>query len=139
MKPMPLDERLTRRISRYHALYQSSRPGDILIVNRPSWVTKKDLPLYDFENGGHIDLAKDMLLGTEKLLAMNGDLDDDLIPWLTTDFGIAIHHTFLADMPVRFAEWTSWAEHPFAGRSGAGGTVVDSADHQRSQLSAGRR
>lgn len=109
---------LERRVARYHRFYASNRPGDLLIVNRPGWVRKKNLFDYDFDNGGHLEMAADQLASARQLLALNGDMDDDFIPWLLTDFGIAIHHTFLVDLPVQFAEWTSWADHPLAGDDG---------------------
>lgn len=113
-----MHESLQRRIARYHEFYASDLPGDLLIVNRPSWVTKKNLYEYDFTRDGHLEMAADMLQSARALLAMNGDLDDDFIPWLNVDFGIAIHHTFLYDLPVQFAEWTSWADHPLTGPDG---------------------
>lgn len=109
---------LARRVARYDAFYASNRPGDLLIVNRPGWPKKKNLFDYDFERGGHLKMAADLITGAKQLHAMNGDLEDDLIPWMIADFGIAILHTFLADLPVTFAEWTSWADHPLAGPDG---------------------
>lgn len=41
-----------------------------------------------------------------------------MIPWMSADFGIAIHHAWVVEVPVQFAEWTSWAEHPLAGSTG---------------------
>ena len=113
-----MDARLLQRIDRYHRFFASDQPGDLLIANRPSWVTKKNLFDYDFTAGGHLEMAADMLQSARGLLERNGDLDDDFIPWLSADFGIAIHHTFLMDAPVHFAEWTSWAPHPLAGPDG---------------------
>ncbi len=109
---------LQSRIERYHRLFASEQPGDLLIANRPSWVTKKNLFDYDFTRGGHLEMAADMVQSAKGLLEMNGELDDDFIPWLSVDFGIAINHTFLIDMPVQFAEWTSWADHPLSGPDG---------------------
>jgi len=106
------------RAARYHRLFASNQPGDLLIANRPSWVTKKNLFDYDFTRGGHLEMAADMVKSAKGLLEINGDLDDDFIPWLSVDFGIAINHTFLMDMPVQFAEWTSWADHPLSGPDG---------------------
>lgn len=111
-------EAIASRVRRYHQFYASSRPGDLLVVVRPRWVLKKNLFDYDFTRGGHLEMAADMLASSRALRFEMGELDDDLIPWLTTDLGIAIHHTFLADMPVTFAEWTSWADHPLAGPDG---------------------
>ena len=113
-----MHELIERRVARYRAFYASNRPGDLLIVNRPSWVTKKNLFEYDFDHGGHLEMAEDLTQGARKLLTMNGDLDDDLLPWLSADFGIAIHHAYLFDLQVQFAEWTSWAPHPLAGDDG---------------------
>ena len=115
---LPLHPRIRRRVERYRQFYASNRPGDLLIVIRPRWVKKKDLFEYDFENGGHLAMAADMLASSQAMLVEGGDRDDDLIPWLSPDFGIAIHHTFLVDLPVTFAEWTSWADHPLAGENG---------------------
>lgn len=111
-------ELIKPRIERYHRLFASQQPGDLLIANRPSWVTKKNLFDYDFTRGGHLEMAADMLKSARALLETNGEVDDDFIPWLSPDFGIAIHHTFLVDVPVQFAEWTSWADHPLAGPDG---------------------
>lgn len=113
-----VDERLVSRVGRYRQFYASKRSGDLLIVVRPRWVTKKNLFEYDFGRGGHLKMAANMLDSAAGMLEKSADLDDDLIPWLVPDLGIAIHHTFLMDMPVQFAEWTSWAEHPLAGERG---------------------
>ncbi len=115
---LPLPPRIGRRVERYRRFYASNQPGDLLIVIRPRWVKKKNLFEYDFENGGHLALAADLLASAQAMLEEGGELDDDLIPWLSADLGIAIHHTFLVDLPVRFAEWTSWADHPLAGENG---------------------
>jgi len=110
---------LFKRIARYHRFYESRRPGDLLIAVRQSWVTKKNLFEYDFDRGGHLEMAADVIAGAKRLAAMNGDLDDDMIPWVGPDFGIAIHHAHLFDdLPVRLAEWTSWAPHPLTGPDG---------------------
>jgi hypothetical protein len=109
---------ILRRVDRYRQFYASNRPGDLLIVIRPRWVKKKNLFEYDFEHGGHLAMAADMLASAQAMLAEGGDRDDDLIPWLSPDLGIAIHHTFFVDLPVTFAEWTSWADHPLAGENG---------------------
>ena len=113
-----MHEIIEKRLARYRAFYASNSPGDLLIVNRPSWVSKKNLFEYNFDDHGHLEMASDLIDGAHKVLAMNGDMDDDLIPWLAADFGIAIHHAFLFDIPVQFAEWTSWAPHPLAGDNG---------------------
>jgi len=64
-------------------------------------------------------MAADVIEGAQRLGAMNGDLDDDMIPWVGPDFGIAIHHAHLFEgLPVRLAEWTSWAPHPLTGPDG---------------------
>lgn len=109
---------IRNRVERYHRFYASNKPGDLLIVNRPAWVKKKNLFEYDFENGGHLEMAADIIHGARVLLEMNGELDDDLIPWLIADFGIATLHAFLIDVPIQFAEWTSWAPHPLSGPDG---------------------
>lgn len=113
-----LDPRLRRRVERYQKFYASNQPGDLMIVIRPRWVKKKNLFDYDFENGDHLEMAKDIQASSRAMLDEGGGLDDDLIPWLYADFGIAIHHAFLMDLPVKFAEWTSWADHPLAGDDG---------------------
>lgn len=109
---------IRRRVERYRRFYASKRSGDLMIVIRSRWVSKKNLFDYDFGNGGHLEMAADMLASSSAMLSEGGGLDDDLIPWLAPDFGIAIHHTYLVDMPVTFAEWTSWADHPLAGEGG---------------------
>ncbi len=109
---------IERRVDRYRRFYASKKAGDLLIVIRNRWVSKKNLFDYDFGKGGHLEMAADMLANSKALLTEGAGRDDDLIPWLAPDFGIAIHHTFLVDMPVTFAEWTSWADHPLAGDDG---------------------
>lgn len=111
---------IVRRASRYRQFYASNRPGDLLIVVRqnPYWVTKKNLFDYDFEHGGHLGMAEDMARCAEGMLEQSEAAGDDLIPWMSPDFGIAIHHAYVIDMPVQFAEWTSWADHPLAADDG---------------------
>ncbi len=111
---------IRKRVDRYEQFYRSNRPGDLLIVVRqnPYWVTKKNLFDYDFERGGHLAMAEDMARCAEGMLAQSEVAGDDLIPWMSPDFGIAIHHTYVIDMPVTFAEWTSWADHPLADEDG---------------------
>ncbi|MCL2701918.1 MAG: hypothetical protein FWE88_09555 [Phycisphaerae bacterium] len=110
---------ITKRIARYHRFYESNRPGDLLIAVRQGWVGKKNLFDYDFDRGGHLEMAADVIAGARELASRNGDLDDDMIPWVYPDFGIAIHHAHLfEDLPVRMAEWTSWAPHPLTGPDG---------------------
>ena len=111
-----LDPRIASRIERYCRFYESDEPG-LMVVMRPRWVGKKNLFDYDFTKNGHIEMAADMLVSARALLDEE-IIPSDLIPWLTPDFGIAIHHTFLADAEVTFAEWTSWAPHPLAGDDG---------------------
>lgn len=108
------------RAERYRRFYESNRPGDVLIVVRqnPYWVSKKNLCEYDFEAGGHLAMAEDMARCAETLLEKSEQVGDDLIPWMSADFGIAIHHAWVVEVPVQFAEWTSWAEHPLAGSTG---------------------
>lgn len=113
-----LDERVHSRVSSYENFYESQQPGDLMIVIHPSWVSNKIPFEYNFERGGHLQMAADMLASAAGMLDESTDLDDDLIPWLVPDFGIAIHHAFLVDLPIQFAEWTSRADHPFAGDEG---------------------
>lgn len=111
---------ISRRVRRYQEFYASNRPGDLLIGVRqvPYWISKKNLFDYDFEKGGHLAMAEDMALSATTMLAHNAPVDDDLIPWICPDFGIAVHHTYIFDLPMEFAEWTSWAPHPLAGPDG---------------------
>ena len=109
---------LNKRIERYHKFYQSGRPGDLLIAVRQGWLRKKNLFDYDFTRGGHLEMAADVIKGAQTLAAPNENLDDDFIPWVYPDFGIAIHHAYVIDVPVRMAEWTSWADHPLEGPDG---------------------
>ncbi len=111
---------IARRVERYQRFYASNRPGDLLIAVRqePYWISKGNLFDYNFDADGHLAMAEDMALSAETMLAHNAPVDDDLIPWLCPDFGIAIHHTYIVDLPVAFAEWTSWAPHPLAGPEG---------------------
>ena len=115
-----IPESIAQRVARYQQFYASNRPGDLLIVVRqnPYWVTKKNLFDYDFEAGGHLAMAEDMARCAEVMLEKSEQAGDDLIPWMCPDFGIAIHHTYVIDRPVTFAEWTSWADHPLAGADG---------------------
>ena len=125
---------IARRVERYRRFYASNRPGDLMIVVRqnPYWVTKKNLTDYNFEDGGHLAMAEDMARCAEVMLEKSEQAGDDLIPWMCPDFGIAIHHTYVIDMPVQFAEWTSWAEHPLAGVDGYSrlGEVVYNRDNR---------
>jgi len=115
-----MNEAIAQRVHRYERFYQSSQPGDLMVVVRqnPSWVTKKNLTEYDFEQDGHLAMAEDMARCAEVLLEKSEAVGDDLIPWMSSDFGIAIHHAYVIDMPVTFAEWTSWADHPLEGDDG---------------------
>lgn len=115
-----MDRRVIRRAERYGQFYGSNRPGDLLIVLRqnPYWVNRKNLFDYDFDHGGHLEMAEDMAQCAATMLAKSEEAGDDLIPWMSPDFGIAIHHACVIDVPVRFAEWTSWAGHPLAGADG---------------------
>lgn len=113
---------IQKRAERYTRFYQSNRPGDLMIVVRqnPSWVKKRDLFDYDFECGGHLQMAEDIARCAEGMLAQSEKAGDDLIPWMSADFGIAIHHAHVIDVPVTFAEWTSWGHHPLEGDDGYG-------------------
>ena len=128
-----MNDAIARRAERYRRFYESNRPGDLLIVVRqnPYWVTKKNLFEYDFDRDGHLAMAEDMACCAETLLEKSEQVGDDLIPWMSPDFGIAIHHTYVIEMPVQFAEWTSWAEHPLAGADGYSrlGEVVYNRDN----------
>jgi hypothetical protein len=108
------------RAERYQRFYESNKPGDLMIVVRqdPYWVKKKNLFEYDFNNGGHLEMAEDMAICAEGMLEWSEESGDDLIPWMTPDLGIAVHHTFIFDLPVQFSEWTSWAPHPLSGDNG---------------------
>jgi len=117
---------IAKRIARYHRFYESRRPGDLLIAVRNGWVTKKNLFDYDFDRGGHLEMAADTVEGARTLGARNAGLDDDMIPWVGPDFGIAIHHAHLFEgLPVRMAEWTSWAPHPLTGPDGLNRGRID--------------
>jgi len=113
---------ILKRTERYTRFYQSNRPGDLMIVVRqnPYWVKKRNLFDYDFERGGHLQMAEDMARCAEGMLEQSEKAGDDLIPWMSADFGIAIHHAHVIDVPVTFAEWTSWGPHPLAGDDGYG-------------------
>lgn len=117
---LPPDHAIRKRTARYERFYRSNRPGDLLIVLRqtPYWVTKKNLFEYDFEHGGYLDMAEDMARCAEGMLEQSEAAGDDLIPWMSPDFGIAIHHSYVIDGPVTFAEWTSWAPHPLEADDG---------------------
>ena len=117
---------ITKRIARYHRFYASRRPGDLLIAVRQGWVGKKNLFDYDFDRGGHLEMAADVISGARELASRNGHLDDDMIPWVYPDFGIAIHHAHLFEgLPVQMAEWTSWAPHPLTGPDGLNRNRLD--------------
>lgn len=109
-----MDPRIATRIERHRRLSAPGRPGDLLVVLRqePPDLQARPLLAYDFERGGHLDLAADAADRAHAMLERSLATDDDLVPWLVPDFGIAINHAFLFDVPVRFAETTSWAPHP---------------------------
>ncbi len=109
-----MDPRIATRIDRYRRLCAPGRPGDLLVVLRqdPPDLQARPLLAYDFDQGGHLALAADAVDRARVILQQSLDADDDLVPWLVPDFGIAINHAFLFDLPVRFAEDTSWAPHP---------------------------
>lgn len=110
---------LDSKIRRYRGFYESRRPGDLLIVVRNGWPSApKNLFDYEFDRGGHVELANDIVDAAERMIAQHGDLDDDFIPFVMPDLGIAAHLAFLVDVPIRFAEWTSWAPHPLEGPGG---------------------
>lgn len=115
-----MHDAIVTRASRFERFYRSNRPGDLLIVVRqnPYWVKKKNLFDYDFERGGHLQMAEDMAVCAEGMLEQGERAGDDLIPWMSADFGIAIHHAYVIDVPVTFAEWTSWGPHPLEGDDG---------------------
>lgn len=131
---MSMNEAILKRVNRYERFYASNRPGDLMIVVRqnPYWVTKKNLFDYNFEAGGHLEMAEDMARCAEVMLEKSEQAGDDLIPWMCPDFGIAIHHAYVIDRPVQFAEWTSWADHPLAGADGYSrlGEVVYNRDNR---------
>ena len=97
-----------------------------MIVVRNGWVTKKNLFDYDFDNGGHLEMAADTAASAAKLGALNDGLDDDMIPWVGPDFGIAVHHAHLFEnLPIQMAEWTSWSPHPLTGPDGLHRDKID--------------
>lgn len=129
-----MSDPVSERVGHYERFYRSNRPGDLLIVVRqnPYWVTKKHLFEYDFEHHGHLQMAEDMARCAEDMLEKSEAAGDDLIPWMSPDFGIAIHHAYVIDVPVTFAEWTSWAPHPLEGDDGYSrlGEVVYNRDNR---------
>ena len=114
------NDHVLERTDRYERFYRSNQPGDLLVVVRqnPYWMSKKNLFDYDFENGGHLAMAEDMALCAETLMEKSIQVGDDMVPWICPDFGIAINHTYVIDMPIKFAEWTSWASAPLMGPDG---------------------
>lgn len=115
-----MTDAVLKRAERFGRFYSSNKPGDLMVVVRqnPCWVSKKNLFDYDFERAGHIEMAEDMARSAEVMMEASERAGDDLIPWMAPDFGIAIHHSYVIDGPVEFAEWTSWSAPPLAGEDG---------------------
>lgn len=56
-----IDERLAPRVRRYDRLFASQRCGNLMVVVRLRWVSKRNLFEYDFERGGHLQMPADIL------------------------------------------------------------------------------
>lgn len=108
---------LSERIERYKRFHENKKPGQALVYIffplevSSGFIMPKGLDEWNFsdyeENKQYLS---QMVEGIRGMLIQRTDIDDDYIPSLYPDYGIAVQSAYLSNAPVIFDKLTSWTE-----------------------------